>query len=336
MLREDREQKLEEIRMQRRRIDNAKTHQSAPQDEARKERTLVSMRIRLEKLKILADINDPLVKKRFEDGQGMWSVVYNLGRISSSLLFLGDMDKPIYRYLADREWRSYKRELLLQRIQQMNVVPDVLPNIDPTVSTTLSFNASKVQHGDYVLSSVSEHAPNLNIQCYDKGKRLVTIAVINPDVPNVAKDCFDYRCHFLASNIEIGPTDTRVNLRKLDENSQVILPWLPAYAQKGAPYQRMCIFVLQQPASDTSGSQTLDVAGIKEVGRYTQRLGLKLRSFVTKYLLHAVGVDLFRTQYDEGTAGVMQRAGIVGSDVEFRRKRIEPLPYQRRGGEYYR
>jgi len=246
------------------------------------------------------------------------------------------MNKPVYRFLADLQWRSYKRTLLLQRIEQMNVVPDVLPVIEPTVSTSLSFGPRKVQHGDFVDSRVSEHAPSFNIQCYDKGKRLVTIAVVNPDVPNVEKDGFDYRCHFLASNIEISPTEPRINLGKLDASSQVILPWLPAYAQKGAPYQRMSIFIMQQPDSDTTGSQTLDAAAIRDAGRYNQRDGFILRSFVDKFLLKPVGVDLFRAKWDEGTADVMQRAGIVGSDVEFKRKRIEPLPYQRKNGDRYR
>ncbi len=39
--------------------------------EEAKQRRLLSMRTALEELKILADINDPLVKKRFEDGKGM-------------------------------------------------------------------------------------------------------------------------------------------------------------------------------------------------------------------------------------------------------------------------
>jgi len=254
---------------------------------------------------------------------------------------IGDMSKPIYRYLADKQWRSYKRTLLLQRITQMNVVPDVLPAVDPIVSTQLSFSGKKVQHGDFVSSLISESAPTLNIQSYDKGKRLYTIAVVNPDVPNVEKDAFDYRCHFLASNIELSPTDTLVRFGKLSEENQVVLPWLPAYAQKGTPYHRMSVFVFEQARSDdmtstTLAYQSLDVSAIKEAGRYTKRPGFNMRSFVDKFGLKPVGVDLFRTQWDEGTAGVMQRAGISGSDVEFKRKRVEPLPYQRRSSERYR
>lgn len=122
------------------------------------------------------------------------------------------MSKPIYRYLADKQWRSYKRNVLMQRITQMSVVPDVLPTIDPTFSVALSFRQRAVQHGDFVDSRVSESPPHLRIQKYKKGEVLVTVAVVNADVPNVEKDGFDYRCHFLAGNVRLSPTDTSVSL----------------------------------------------------------------------------------------------------------------------------
>lgn len=44
--------------------------------EAYKQRRLESLRKYVEELKILADINDPMVKRRFEDGQGMIAIPY--------------------------------------------------------------------------------------------------------------------------------------------------------------------------------------------------------------------------------------------------------------------
>jgi large subunit ribosomal protein L35 len=120
------------------------------------------------------------------------------------------MNKPIYRHLAHAQWCQYKRKVLVQRLTQMNAVPDVLPSIDPSVSTILRFGRKKVPHGDFVLSRISEVAPNLTIQPYDAGERLVSIAIVNPDVPDVEKDGFEYRCHFLASNIRLSPTETEV------------------------------------------------------------------------------------------------------------------------------
>lgn len=291
------------------------------------------MRHRLEKEKIWADINDPLVKKRFEDG-------------------MGDMSKPIYRHLADKKWRSYAREILLQRIHQMNVVPDLLPSIDPVVSTSLMFPVKatpwkrrNIPHGEIVESAVSEMPPVLKIQPYEKGEKLVTIAVMNPDVPDVENDDFSYRCHFLAVNVPISPEGALVKFDKLGED-QVVHPWLPAFSQKGAPYQRMSIFVLEQPAAEkvpigsgeVAPSKSLEVAKVKESrgGKYAEREGFTLRSLVMALGLKPIGVDLFRTEWDEGTKGVMKRAGISGWDVEFKRKRVEPLPYRRLKEERFR
>lgn len=252
------------------------------------------------------------------------------------------MNKPIYRHLADKKWRSYKRLVLMQRLEQMKVFPDILPAIDPVVSTQLMFGRRKVAHGEIVDSRVSEIAPFLNIQPYDKGERLYTVAVIDPDVPNVAKDGYDYRCHYLASNIRISPTETMVRLGDLSEESQVILPWYAPYSQKGLPYQRLAVLIMEQtarePTADATSvrSQEIDVAKIKAGKRYTKRDGFILRSFNTTQKLTPVGADLFRTTYDEGTAGVMERAGIPGGNVEFKRMRVEPLPYKRLKGSRYR
>lgn len=71
ILQEDRKQKLQEIQTQRERIQKLAEQTVAPQEEGRREQRLRSMRERLEYSKILADINDPMVKKTFEDKQGM-------------------------------------------------------------------------------------------------------------------------------------------------------------------------------------------------------------------------------------------------------------------------
>ena len=238
------------------------------------------------------------------------------------------MSKPIYRYLANRRWRSYKRLVVMQRISQMHVVPDVLPKIDPVADVSFAFGRRNVQPGQIVDSRISQVPPRLSMQVFDNGERLITIAVIDPDVPDVKSDKFDSRCHFLASNIPVSPDLTSIYLTKLAEDSQVILPWLPPFAQKGSSYHRIPIFILQQ-----AEGQTIDVARIRE---QTQRQGFVLRKFMLEYRLKPVGVNMFRTQWDEGTAEVMRRAGVEGADIEYRRKRIEPLPYKKKNPVRYR
>ena len=71
ILQEDRTQKLQEIQTQRERIQKLSEKSVPPEQEGHREQRLKSMRERLEYSKILADINDPMVKKTFEDKQGM-------------------------------------------------------------------------------------------------------------------------------------------------------------------------------------------------------------------------------------------------------------------------
>ena len=242
------------------------------------------------------------------------------------------MNRPIYRYLADRKWRSYARKLLMQRLTQMYIVPDLLPYLNPVASTTLSFGRYAVAPGAFVPALISARAPSLAVQVFDAGLRLVTLAVVDADVPNLATDAFDARCHFLAANIEIGPTAPRVGpLDALDAARQVVLPWMPPHAQKGSPYHRIAVFVLQQHEG-----RALDVESIRE--REGKRLGFGMRGFVTRYRLKVVGTTMFRNQWDEGTRTVMERAGLEGADVELKRKRGEALPekYKRKDGERYR
>jgi large subunit ribosomal protein L35 len=73
ILQADREEKLRQIEKERARIAKLSAQDASRFEggEVQKQRKLLSMQNYLERLKILADINDPLIKKRFEDGEGM-------------------------------------------------------------------------------------------------------------------------------------------------------------------------------------------------------------------------------------------------------------------------
>ncbi|KAK5227630.1 mitochondrial 54S ribosomal protein YmL35 [Exophiala xenobiotica] len=308
---EDRAEKLKKIETERARIARLQEvdPNTFPGGETYKQNRLKSMHAELERLKILADINDPDVKRRFEDGKG-------------------DMNKPIYRYLADRKWRDYPRKILVQRITQMNVVPDVIPICDPILDVKIAFGKKIIPPGEFVQSNISENPCQLTLQAFDSGEKRVTIAVVDPDVPNLEADSFESRCHFLASNIVISATEPLVDLSKLSADDQILLPWLPPYAQKGSPYHRLSIIVLQH-----KDNIPIDIEIAKSK---VQRDGFSARSFVSRHMLTPISASLFRTQWDDTMASVMQRAGIEGADVELKRKKVEPLPYKRRNPPSFR
>ncbi|KAL4867554.1 hypothetical protein BDV12DRAFT_171138 [Aspergillus spectabilis] len=304
-----REDRLKDITTTSEKISKILAVPEAERTNASKSR-LGALEAHLEKLKIYADINDPLVKKRFEDG-------------------LGDMSKPIYRYLADQKWREYRRKIIVQRITQMKVIPDVLPHCDPVVDVKLYFNRKAVQPGEFVNSQVSSALPKLDVQMFEGGEKLVTIAVVDSDVPNVEEDSFDYKMHYFAVNIPISATNTKIDLSQLSAESQVVLPWLPPVAQKGSPYHRLSIFILEQ-----KNSQPLNFAAVK--ARETNRDNLLLRTLQARYHLKPIGAHLFRTLFDEDTLKVMKQIDFPEAEVELRRKKSEALPYKRRNPSTFR
>ncbi|KJK74666.1 hypothetical protein H634G_09977 [Metarhizium anisopliae BRIP 53293] len=307
----DREDKLAKIKAELDKIAKleAKDAADVKGGQKMKDVKLASLRREVERLKLLADANDPLVKKRFEDG-------------------LGDMNKPIYRALAEKKWRSYDYRLITQRIKQFNIVPDVLPKLEPTADVQLYFRQSKIAPGDIVSSQVSENAPRLRVQVFNKGERLVTVVVVDSDVPDIEGDSFTKRCHYLAANIPLSPTDTSLPLGKIVAEDQLAVPWMPAFSQKGAPYHRLGIYLLEQRAGDK-----VDVAALKEL--YAARDGFSLKSMRDKFGLAPFGFSLFRSVWDENTAAVMARHGIPGADVELRPMRVHSLkpPVKPRGWE---
>ncbi|OAA57180.1 Phosphatidylethanolamine-binding protein PEBP [Cordyceps fumosorosea ARSEF 2679] len=286
--------------------------------ETMKQIRLRSLRKEAHRLTILADINDPLVKRRFEDG-------------------LGDMTKPIYRHLAEKKWRAYDYKLIAQRIEQFSIVPDILPKLDPVVDVRLYFDGAKVPPGAVVPSDVSERAPpRLRVQAFDdRGERLVTVVVVDADVPDLAADGFLKRCHYVAANIPVSPSLPGVALPLLTESGssdgtaggQVAVSWLPPHATKGSPYHRMGVFVLEQGAA-------VDVAKLKELYAHN-RDGFSLKSFRDKFSLSPVGFGMFRSEWDEHTANVMARHELEGADMELRPRRVYSLkpPVRPRGWE---
>lgn len=240
------------------------------------------------------------------------------------------MNKPIYRYLAEKKWRDFKRKVLEQRVTQLSIVPDLLGSLDIVADIDLSFGRKTVAPGDFVESNISEKMPTLHVQIFTPGEKLVTVAVVDADVPVPEEDSFSTRCHFIASNIRISPSETSIPLQRIAEDDKkaapdaqkIALPWVSPWAHKGAPYHRLAIFVLEQYQA-----KEMDISKLNTISRD----GFNLRSFVMSQKLRPLTTTLFRTKWDESMGGVMERAGLKDQvNIEFKRKRVEPLPYKRR------
>lgn len=220
---------------------------------------------------------------------------------------------------------AYK--ILAQRVQQFHIVPDVLSKFDPKMDLQLSFHGYRVDPGEVVDSLTSEMPPNLRVQVFDDKERLVSVVVMDSDVPDPDNDAFGRRLHFMAANIRLSCLTKNISLKRVIEaKDQLAVPWLPPFSQEGSPYHRLSVWVLEQ-------DKPLDVEKLKRA--YSKRDGFHMQSFRSNFHATPFGFNMFRTVWDESTAKVMERNGIPGADVVYRRKRVYSLqaPKKARGWE---
>lgn len=90
------------------------------------------------------------------------------------------MNKPVYRYLLERKWREMRRPVLMQRLTQMHVIPDVLPGVDPSVDVQVRFVGRDIRPGVFVLARDSVRAPTVKIVVFKPGTQLCTVVVVDP------------------------------------------------------------------------------------------------------------------------------------------------------------
>lgn len=314
LLAEDRAQKLDAIRKAYQKLRSAEAQPASKNrgGEDYKAKKLRSLRKHLAYLKVQADMNDPAVKRKFEDG-------------------FGDMKKPIYRHLAEQRWRKMAYKILKQRVEQFHIVPDVLPKFDPTMDVQLAWHRYRIQPGEIVNSLVSETPPNLRVQVFDSEERLVSIVVMDSDVPSVEDDSFGRRLHFMAANIPINCLTKNISLGFLSSKQQdkIAVPWLPPFSQEGSPYHRLSIWILEQ-----NNNQPLEVPKLQK--QFAKRRdGFRLLDFRSAYKATPFGFNMFRSEWDNNTPAVMARHNIPGAEIVFRRQRIRSLkpPKKARGWE---
>lgn len=101
---------------------------------------------------------------------------------------LDTLDKPVYRYLADKKWRKMRRPVLMQRITQMNVMPDIIPKIEPVVDVQMRFQGVDIKPGRILNSEQTEWNPTLKIIPFTPGEKLVTVIVVNPGTSTIFSD----------------------------------------------------------------------------------------------------------------------------------------------------
>ncbi|BGP17591.1 hypothetical protein JCM10213_001240 [Rhodosporidiobolus nylandii] len=229
----------------------------------------------LEKLEVEAWSNDPETRWRAKNGQA-------------------DLSKPVYRHLAERAWRKEgDLAVLMQRVTQMHVVPDLLPSISPKADVRIRIAGQAVEPGAYVKPAQTREGVEISAQVYHEEERLYTLLLIDPDVPDEINQTFATFAHLLVPNIPLSATSSSpLPLSTLPST----LSFVPPHPQKGTPYHRYTALLLEQ-----SSALELDAADAT-----LEREGFSTREFVEKHGLKAAGVSFFRQVWDKDVSAIYE------------------------------
>ncbi|EJD50082.1 PEBP-like protein [Auricularia subglabra TFB-10046 SS5] len=200
-----------------------------------------------------------------------------------------DFSLPVHRHLVEEKWRKQGRlDLLMERVYQMGVVPDLLPAFHPNVDLRVEFpmrlpyskrlreavekrgpRYAEMEPGRYLLPNQTLAPPRLRARAFHLDERLYTLVMVDPDVPDVERATFQSFAHWIVPNVPLS-IHTPFALRLNEYAHQ--LPYVPPHPQEGTPYHRYTIFLLRQRkrvAMDLSPG--------------FQRLGFDLRQFSAQH-----------------------------------------------------
>ncbi|EMD41367.1 hypothetical protein CERSUDRAFT_128093 [Gelatoporia subvermispora B] len=282
-IREDSENLKKELEEVRGKIRAAESLPESEQDA----QALRKMRAKADILEIQSEVNLPDVRWKARNG-------------------LVDMNKSVYRHLVEQRWRKDGAlDLLMERIHQMKVVPDLLPELHPSLDLRINFpepppedvykrsrvkrKYEKVEPGVFLRPEQTWRQPLLYTTVFHLDTRLYTLLMVDLDVPDPARQTFQTYLHWMQPNIALhafSPSPIPITTTHT--------MWVPPHPQRGTPYHRYVVLLLPQahPTERISVPQLTDA----------ERLGFDVRAFCARHGLNGSkggGAHMWREVWDE-------------------------------------
>ncbi|ORX40454.1 phosphatidylethanolamine-binding protein [Kockovaella imperatae] len=189
----------------------------------------------IEAYEISAQVNDPDVRAEFKRTEGA-----------------GSMDRPVMRHLAERKWKlEGGLDLIMRRMYENKVVPDLLPDLAPTNPLTIHLPRNEsFEPGLTLLASTFQSPPRLTFTLFNPPSDTVgkyTLIVLDADHPETITHSYSQRLHYLKTNIPLRVTDDQTDL--FTSAGDELLPWEPLAPPRGSSRHRYTFVLLRQPAS---------------------------------------------------------------------------------------
>ncbi|KAH8977882.1 PEBP-like protein [Lactarius akahatsu] len=231
---------------------------------------------RLEVLEVMAQINLPEVRWKAANG-------------------MADMSQKVYRHLVEQRWRNEGAlDLLMERLYQMHVIPDVLPVLQPTVDLRVVLpegppkdavlrarakrKTAPVEAGALFVNEQTRRPPKLYATVFHPEPRFYTLLMVDPDVPDEESQSFRTYLHWLQPNISLSATSAGLL------PSIAHTPYVPPHPARGTPYHRYVLLLL--PHADPTAKLSLPPGPL-------ERDAFDVRKFVQDHALGTNGGGAF-------------------------------------------
>ncbi|KAK0506395.1 phosphatidylethanolamine-binding protein [Armillaria luteobubalina] len=237
---------------------------------------------------------------------------------------LVDMRNPAHRHLREQNWRGEgKLDLLMERIHQMNVIPDVLPSLHPSVDVSIkvrqthlagpTYRSRGIEPGVFLSPKQTIAPPTVYATAFHLDTRLYTMMLIDSDVPDPENETFTTFLHWLWYSLNVFVLWTLdLEFSALTSRFQRSIPvrlktlihipqYVPPHPQQGTPYHRYTLLLLPQPARPDAPyslvTEARSITSRSRAGRVTSRYlpipvvpqsartGFNVREFCKKWSL---------------------------------------------------
>lgn len=235
-----------------------------------------------------------LIEAEYDNPEVVYNSLYALKSV--------DRTQPVYRYYMEKNWKSYKRMLIMERLETLSIIPDTLPTLEPEVDVQLKFPHNNVdtwiEPGTILSSNVTSKPPAFEIiEFKESVNDLYTILIVNPDTPDVENDSYTTTLHYALKDIQLSNNDSIVDVKKLDQNpDSILIDYLPPVPEKNLGKQRFAVWVFRQ-----DGKLSPDTL---------QRENFDIRKFVSENKVSPVGAHVWRSTWDLNTEKVRKLYGL--------------------------
>lgn len=271
----------------------------------------------------IAENKDTLTSKELNDLQAqaeennpevLHNVTFNLKNV--------DRSQPVYRKYLQQKWESLDLMVAMQRLEQLHVIPDTMPTLEPTADVRIKFAhntdpefADWVEPGTKVPAFSVSKPPTVEITDFavvDNQPQLYSVLVVNPDVPDHETNSFKTSLNYGLFNVPLTPTDNTITPGKLLSNPQwVFHRYQPLLPEKNVPTHRACLWVFKQEGE------------LKNLDFTTDKFDI--RKFAEDNSLTAVGAHVWRQDYDRSVNKVREEYGLPKGTVYHRVRGVAPM-----------